>query len=318
MTGAAKKIDRNRHHGPRAASVTVSTRAVAPLLAYVSARGHDKSAFLRDRGVDPEIFSDPEARLLHVTAAALWPAASQLTKDSDLGLHVAEGVRPGSYGVLGLALRTSENLGAALERLCRYHRFLHDVAEVKLTLSGDRVTLSHRLPITAALPRAIAEYVVAAWLVTARQATGVNWTPLEARFPHAAPDDTSEYQRVFACPLKFGHTHSELLFARRFLDLPLLEADSDTQAILEAHVVSVLERLPHADATTDAVRRHLAGAICKGQPAIEEIAPRLHMSARTALDRSGTAELPSFNEDSPETRAVIARGSRNLLTLQTS
>src|SRR5262249_24619482 len=159
------------------------------------------------------------------------------TNDLDLGLHVAEGIRPLTFGALGLALRTSENLGGAAKRLCRYHRLLHDAEEVRLALSGDRVVLSHRAPISAGLPRAPAEYIVASWLLTARQAPGVNWNPLLVRFPHAAPADTSEHQRVFGCPLQFGQDRREMVFARELLELPMLEADAELQAILEAQVL---------------------------------------------------------------------------------
>src|SRR5262249_26245145 len=187
MTVTAKNLDRNRRGAALAdgAGVSLSIRVVRPLLGYLTAKGHDSSAFLRAQGVDPLIFRDPEARLPHSTAVSLWPAAARLTNDLDLGLHVAEGIRPLTFGALGLALRTSENLGGAAKRLCRYHRLLHDAEEVRLAVSGDRVVLSHRAPISAGLPRAPAEYIVASWLVTSRQATGVNWNPLLVRFPHA-------------------------------------------------------------------------------------------------------------------------------------
>ena len=130
MTGEAKSVDRNCHSRTRAQSVgvTLSVRNLQPLLMYLTARGEDTSAFLRAQGLDPQIFRDPEARVSHSVAVPLWPAAMRLTNDPDLGLHVAEGVRPGNYGVLDYAVRTSETMGIGLQRLCRYHRFLHDVA----------------------------------------------------------------------------------------------------------------------------------------------------------------------------------------------
>src|SRR5215471_754894 len=142
-----------------------------PLLMYLTARGHESSTFLRAQGVDPTIFRDAEARLPHAVAVTLWPAAVRLTNDQDLGLHVAEGVRPGDYGALEYAVRTSETLGIGLQRLCLYQHFIHDGAEVKLTVDDERAILSHRLPGAVPLPRAVSEYIVAAWLVTFRQAT---------------------------------------------------------------------------------------------------------------------------------------------------
>jgi hypothetical protein len=201
MTGPDKNIDRNRHARTPAhvGKVSLSIRAVQPVLVYITARGHDSSAFLKAQGVDPTIFRDPEARLPHAVAVSLWQAASQLTNDLNLGLHVAQGIRPGVYGALDYAVRTCETLGEGLRRLSRYHRFLHDIAETRLTVDRDRAILSHYLPVPGGPPRPVSECVLAGWLLTSRQATGLNWTPLEVRFPHSAPDDISEHQRVFGC-----------------------------------------------------------------------------------------------------------------------
>jgi hypothetical protein len=79
--------------------------------------------------------------------------------------------------VLDYVVRTSENLGIGFQRLAQYTRFLHDTAEIRLTVQRDRAVLSHSIPVPGGLPRPIAEYIVATWLLTSRQATGVNCLP---------------------------------------------------------------------------------------------------------------------------------------------
>jgi len=114
MTAAAKNIDRNRH--PRTPP-------------------HPDTVSLSIQG-----WWSPCSRISRheaTTARRLWHAAGQLTHDLNLGIHVTEGIRPGALGALGYALRTSETMGMALRRLCRYHRFLHHVAEVKLTVAAE-------------------------------------------------------------------------------------------------------------------------------------------------------------------------------------
>jgi AraC-like DNA-binding protein len=276
-----------------------------PLLLYLTARGHDRSNFLKTQDVDPGMFRDPEARLPHTVAATLWSAAARLTNDLDLGLHAAEGIRPGALGALGYALRTSDTFGVSLERLCRYHRVLHDAAEVQLMVRGRHAVLSHRLPIPGGVPRAVSEYVVAAWLITSRQATGVNWIPVEARFPHPAPEDISEHRRLLGCTLKFEHDRSELVFSRDLLAMPFLSADPSLQAILEARVQAMLQKLPRGEAVTDGVRRLLTGELCNGEPSLLHIAPQLHMSPRT-LHRRLENEGTSFRQVLAEVRRELA------------
>ena len=306
MTGTDRNIDRNRQAlSPQPGRPSLSVRVLEPLLLHLKARGHDSSAFLKTHGVDPAIFQDPEGRLPHTVAVSLWPAATRLTNDLDLGLHVAEGIRPGAYGALGYALRTSENFGMSLQRMCRYHRVFHDAAEVQLTLRGENAILSHRLRLPGGVPRAVSEYIVAAWLITSRQAAGVHWIPIEARFPHSIPEDTSEHRRLFGCTLKFGNDRSELVFSRDLLDMPFETADPQLQAILEAQVLAMFQRLPKGEAVTDSVRRLLARELSNGEPSLEQIAPRLHMSART-LHRRLEEEGTSFRRVLAEVRREIA------------
>jgi AraC-like DNA-binding protein len=311
MTRVDKNIDRSgqARMPAGAGKISLSIRAVQPILMYITARGHDSGAFLRVNGVDPSIFRNPEARLPHAVAISLWSAAGQLTNDPNLGLHVAAGIRPGVYGVLDYAVRTCETLGEGLRRLALYHRFLHDVAETRLLEDRNRAILSHHLPLPGGAPRPVSECVAAGWLLASRQATGVNFIPLEVRFPHRAPDNISEHEQLFGCKLQFGREQTELVFARELLNAPLVKADPALQAILEAQVVALIQKLPKAEATTDAVRRHLASELAKGQPSLEQIAHRLHMSSRTLrrhLDEEGT----SFREILSEVRRELA--SRHL------
>jgi len=95
----------------------------------------------------------------------------------------------------------------------------------------------------------------------------------------------------FSIPLNTDDDRSELVLSRRLLDLPLLKADPVLQDIVEAQVVALLARLPKAEVTADAVRRFLAEELSNGQPRLERLAARLHMSARTLhrrLEQEGT------------------------------
>ena len=307
MTGAAKKIDRKRqpHAVTSPRGVSVSIRSVMPVLMHLHARGHEVDALLARQRVDPALLRDPEARLRHSAAIRLWQWAGELTNDEDLGLHVAEAIRPGQFGALDYALRTSANLGEAYTRLSRYHLFLHDAAEVVFETNRQYAILSHRLPLPGGAPRTVSEFILAGWLVTSRQATGADCTPVEVRFPHPGPENISEHQRVFGCPLKFGCHRSELVFSRRLLDVPLLKADPILQGIVEAQVIALIAKLPKAEATTDAVRRFLAEELSNGRPQVARMAPRLRMSERTLHRRLGQ-EGTTFRRVLAEVRRELA------------
>ena len=302
-----KKIDRNRHPqaAPNARGVSVSIRSLLPVLMYLRAMGHTVDALLAGEGINSALLHDPEGRLPHAVAIRVWQAAGKMTNDADLGLHVAEAIRPGQFGALEYALQTSANLGAAYTRLSKFHRFLHDAAEVLIETDREHAILSHRLPLPGGVPRPVSEFILAGWLVTSRQATGADCTPIEVRFPHPAPEDTSEHQRIFGCALKFGHKRSELAFPRKLLELTLLKADPVLQEIVEAQVMALLAKLPKAEGATDAVRRFLAQELSDGQPQLGQIAPRLRMSERT-LHRRLEQEGTTFRRILAEVRRELA------------
>lgn len=259
----------------------MSTRSVRPLVGYVGSRLGDAGALLAAGGVDAALFQDLESRMPHDQAVSLWAHGARLTGDADIGLHVAEASRPGAFGVLEYVARTSPTLGVGFDRLFRYHRVLHDVAETALERSSAHATLSHRLPMPGGAPRPISDFVLASWLRISRVITGVPWTPVAVRFPHARPADVSEYRRLFGASVTFGCERSELVAPVGVLDLPLLTADAALHPILEAQVSAMDRRLPAGENIVDSIRRVLADDLCDGEPTLEHISTRLHMSART-------------------------------------
>lgn len=241
------------------------------------------------------MLENPEGRMPHTVAMRLWESAERLSRDPDLGLHIAEAILPGAFGALDYAARTSATLGEGFACFFRYHRLLHDLPEVALEVNGRRATLSHYIPLPGIAPRVVSEFVVAAWLVAARQAAGVNCVPLEVRFPHAEPVSTTEHRRIFRAPLLFGFRRSELAFSREWVDLPMLKADPVLCNIIEDHVHALLRSLPSRGTTADAVRDLVARNLCQGEPTLEAIASRLHLSSRT-LHRYLIADGTSFRD----------------------
>ena len=128
--------------------------------------------------------------------------------------------------------------------------------------------------------------------------------PAEVRFCFPEPADTSEHRRVFRAPLRFNHERSELVWPRNVLDLPMLAADSLLQPIVEGQVRAQLQNLTSAESAVDAVRGVLAQELCDGQPTLQRVASRLHMSVRTLHRR--------LDDESASFRGVLAGARREL------
>jgi AraC-like DNA-binding protein len=267
--------------------------------------GIDVGAALAAAGVDPAAIDDAEARIPHVAALALWHEAARRSGDDAFGIHVAEEIRPGAFDVLDYAIRASATLGEGLERLVRYHRILHDAAIVVLRVDGDSAWLEHVLPPeTPVLPRQVAEFIVAAWLVVARQATALDLVPVEVDFRHESPEDLTEHRRLFRAPIRFSSPTNGLRLRRVLLDTRLVKSDAGLCAVLEHYAREHLERVPAVTALSQRVRHLVAAGLSTGVSAAT-VARRLHMSRRT-LHRQLADEGTSFKKLVEDLRRELA------------
>ncbi|MCC5857500.1 MAG: AraC family transcriptional regulator [Ectothiorhodospiraceae bacterium] len=297
MTGSDKKTDISRHAAPvpDASEPFISVRSVRPVLDYVEEHGRRSADLLRTAGIDHAVLDDAEGRIPHGKALALWEAAGQLAGDRNIGLHVGEAIRPGTFGALEYAVLTSSRLGDGLERLVRYHRVLHDAAQVSLERQGDVAVLAHRLPVPGGAPRPVADYVLAGWLSMLRRITGMGFRLTAVCFPYPMPADRSAHQRIFSAPLRFEHHRSELRFPAELLERALVGADPVLQPIVESRIATLLEALPSSGGYVARVRRALLDELCDGEPVLERVARKLHMSPRT-LHRRLAAEGTGFRQ----------------------
>jgi len=304
MTPGARRIDRMRQSArrlpkrikmtPNKAPLTVSVRSVGPVVERLRSLGVDANVVLSCAGVDPTLMGDPDGRIPHALALAVWREAVRQSGDDAFGIHAAEQIRPGAFDVLDYAARSSATLGDGLERLVRYHRILHDAAVVQLSVERDSARLTHTLPGDAAgLPRHTAEFIVAAWIVIARQATGLDFAPVEVSFRHPPPADFREHRRLFRAPIRFNRPVNGVVLRRALLDTPLVEADPGLCGVLERHIRELVDRMPRASALSDRVRELVASELSTGRASAATVARKLHMSRRT-LQRQLGADGTTF------------------------
>ncbi len=275
---------------------TVSVRSVRPLLVRLAIAGIDAQALLREAGIHHPLahFDDVETRIAHEVAVDLWRRASRATGDADLGLHVAETLQPGAFDVLDYAVRSSATLGDSWQCMLRYHRFFHDAALLQLEIEQDLVHLSHVLPANVpAIHRPIADFVIAGWLLTSRQSSGIDFPVREACFRHPKPKDVAEYRRIFRGPVHFGTSHNRFTVPRALLETPLIKSDPGLTAVLSRHVDEVMARLPADHSLTSRVRALLGSELGGGGPSAAAIARKLRMSTRT-LHRRLAEENSSY------------------------
>lgn len=228
----------------------------------------------------------------------------QRTGDCDLGLKAGQRMRLGWGGPLEYAMHSAASVRAGIELATRYARLFSDVLLPKLEVDAGRALF--RLDNKVPWSRGVADFTMSSWYTLHIQPQLAYATEVECWFRHAAPLDTTEYERVFApAKLVFDAPCYGFAFDAAFADTKLASADPAIHAShcghLEVLHSSLSQQRDIAARVTELVARELPG----NRPTVQGIARKLHMSRRTLarrLDDEGT----SFTNQLDELRRELA------------
>ena len=268
---------------------TLGVRALRPVIEGLRALGHDPAPILRAAALDAAPLGDPDARIPARAVGQLWAIALEVTADPDLGLHLAEKADVAAFDLHAYALLSSPTLGVGFDRMAAYQRLINDSNRILIARHGPHAEIRHVRPGGLAVGRQPAEFLLAAWTRFARLATAAEIIPVEVRFAHAMPDNTTEHARIFRSPLRFAAGENAVVLSADVLEMPCARADPGLAAVLDRHALDRLERVPKSAAFADRARAALAEELQRGDASATRLAARLRMSVRS-LSRALAAE----------------------------
>ncbi|MFO0745589.1 MAG: AraC family transcriptional regulator [Myxococcota bacterium] len=283
-------------------SIEMSARIGAMIVHSAAASGADPRALEAATGFRAASAEDPDLRIGIALESALWSEAERLTGDVDFGLHTAERIQPGAFDVLDYAVRTAPTLAAALERLARYNRLEHDVAEFAMVDLADppRTRVVHgfgagRPGQAIGQHRHSIEFTLASLVVIGTQLAGRRLVPLAVELHHPRPPSSAEHERVFGCKPRFAAPENALELAAADLAAPVPAADPRLWRVIERHAEALLAARPApAQSMAARVAREVTAALGEGAPTLAAIAQRMRMSERS-LQRRLKDEGVSFD-----------------------
>lgn len=293
----------------RVSDLEVGAGIGALIVHFAAQRGVDVAALCAVTGFEPAVASDPDARMPLALEQRLWDEAARLAGDDAFGLHASAHIPHGIFGVLDYALRTAPTVRAALERLVRYNRLVHDTAEWSLVALGSTVRIEHAFRTSElAQSRHGAEFTIGSVIAMGSE---IAKAPLHARavgFHHALPppEIVAEHVRFFGVEPSFGRVVNSIELDASVLDLPCPAADPTLSKVIERHADALLAaRSPVGRSVTERVRATLAHAIGEGNVTLVGVARRLKMSERT-LQRKLEAEGVTFDALLDDERRALA------------
>ena len=235
----------------------------------------------------------------------LADAAKELD-DPLFGLHCAQAMTRGSYGLLEFGLRSAPTLRLAMEQLATYGALINPLVRWSTEGEDDGLSLHHRAPQKGGVGRHGNIFTVAHLVQIAREMTGADLVPARAWFAHAEKSCPPELAKYLGTKdLTFGRGSNGVAFAAKDLERKPVGADAELNRALELHGAAVLEACAAAGDVYEQTRGAVRALLPRGQATLAKTAQKLHVTART-LQRRLLEEGVSFSELLIEVRRTEA------------
>lgn len=279
---------------------TIQAKAVEKIIKAAAACGVVADALYEAIELDPALLRDPDQRIPFAQVVALYEKAAELTRDDAFGLHVGEAVDPKAFDVLGYAVINSPTLGEALDRMVRYNFIWTNGSCFSVEARGATTCIVYEyLDQTITERRHDTEMTLAAIAALVRAVADPKLSPARVTFQHQAPRDTREHARIFQCPVEFEANKNQYFLDSSALALPIVRADPELCAVLDRHAAELVARLPREDTLRKRVENLIRNELRGGNAALDHIAKKLGLSARTLqrkLQTLGTSHQELLDE----------------------
>jgi AraC-like DNA-binding protein len=291
----------------RARDRLMRSQLVAPFLARVQAAGQDPLALLDRVGLPRSAATAGELEMPLATLHAFLDAVEQATGDAYVGLHVAESLPRGTYGLLEFCSRSAPNIREALSRLARFITLMNEVVVVTFAEEDGAGILQQRVPgEPACVGRHGNEFFIAQVLLQGRAITNAPYVPRHVWFAHAAPADLAPLRALCGTDaITFGAGTNGIEFDRAVLEIPLATSDPPLLSLLEQVAERQVQRRAGRRRLLGDVEARIRDQLAGGELSLEAVAAAMKLSRRT-LQRHLAEEGVSFQQLTDGVRRELA------------
>lgn len=251
-----------------------------------------------EEGMSRDDFMDLPTPINAIDDFQVIPAEEFLSLHEMLAVKLGRGfpIRVGQkmiiedYGVLGLSWRTCSRVGEIFERSKRYFKLLSNTffwdVEDQGTLSRvrlDREAYRWGMELST-------EASLSATVVVLQAMSEQNIMPIQVTFKHSAPEDLTDHNKAFQCPILFDQSDYSITYKTEDLNLRTGKADSTINSYLVKQVEEKTKgiKIPGNSFVRD-VESLIEDALPTGIPSIHNISDLLAMSNRTLTRRLSEA-----------------------------
>jgi len=248
----------------------------------------------------------------HISGRQFQSLIEQLlirSEDELFGLHTAKFVQPGSYSVLGYISMNCDTLGQAITKIKPFEKLVGDMGITNIEHLGSQLKISWHCQFPNALVRRhMIDNCLASWLTFARYLVNQDSKPVEVLLTREKPSlgQQTEYQKLFACPVRFNQADNAILFSTELLELPLNKGDQQLLTTLESHAQSLIAKLSANESLCQQASILIEKNLKSGNFHQDDIAKLMNLGSKT-LQRRLKEENYSFQKLLDDTRLKLAK-----------
>jgi AraC-like DNA-binding protein len=262
---------------------TIHVSYVGAVGRYIARLGRDPAPLFVRYGLTRESIEEGQLRVPLADFFTLLDAAADYSNDRHFGLHVYENFDFADLGLLGFALLSAQDVGAALRTLMRYGAVFQDCDDGQLLTDREFAYLWYRVDSAALAPcRHDCDMSTAFPVFFLRKVVDPAWAPIAVQLQHAAPDKDSvaEYERVFRCPVSFDAATNQVTMPSRILNAPILSSDKRLYDVIERNLLLLQEQVPREGSLAKRVEAAVIQKLPSGPPSQDAIAASLGYGVR--------------------------------------
>ena len=280
------------------------------VLDAVEDTGIDVQPYVDYSGLSRETLCDNEQLIPHNTFKNTLLKILDEVDLPHLGLLEGDRWATVELGIVGYALFSSANLKKAIDRYIRYQELCSPIIVFQILVKDKQTVMRSDF----VLPefetdwkkvRYAVEQAFVQWANFGRVFAHTKQWFDELHFTFPEPEYSDLYKQHFNCPIKYGQSSNEFLFAVGYLDAPLDFANKEIAGVCEQLCDSVLTELTEKKGLVHDIQKLLARNPGRA-PRLPEVAESLFMSERT-LRRRLADEGTSFQQVVQDFRLGLAK-----------
>lgn len=285
----------------------VDTRVLSGIDVASRQLGINVLALLARFKIRPQLINTPVGYLDYRQIIGFMDAVAEEFNCPHWGFVVGTCQKPLNFGIWGLPMKLSPDLGTALENGIKFFRYVNGMAQRELKVEGDLAIYSRRPATSISKPSYQTATLGAVQTYnTVRDWCALDWRPDRVTLIQPSPPQASLYRRYFKCPVNFDSATTALYFPASDLRLPLPHSDPELLTAVVGYLDRIaLEPFPENDIVGQvevSIKRSLGTPTCN----LTSIAQLLCLHPRKIQRQLATRGL-SFNHLLSKVRMDTAR-----------